>query len=229
MACNEWFKIGGCHRESDITNKWVVIKSHCSISSYLRPVIKEKFRLISQSFSVNGTLTLDIRQFLLLRPKFLLLWLCRSQTTAFSFVKLILKLVNKSSRNKASMKVVLNVCHGPMELLLHKVYSHVMKFRPSLIFRLISLPSATELRRLCFYRCLSVHRGGVPAPRGGSASVHAGTPPAKETPTPRRPPKETPHQGDPPAKETPLPRRSPPERRPLLRMVRILLECILVL
>ena len=58
MACNEWFKIGGCHRESDITNKSVVIKSQCSISSYLRPVIKEKVRLISQSLSVNGLLPL---------------------------------------------------------------------------------------------------------------------------------------------------------------------------
>ena len=48
--------------------------------------------------------------------------------------------------------------------------------------------------------------------------------PTKETPLPRRPPaKETPHQGDPPAKGTPT-----PERRPLLRTVRILLECILV-
>ena len=43
------------------------------------------------------------------------------------------------------------------------------------------LPSATKLRRLCFYTCLSVHRGGawsgggvwargVPAPGGGACS-----------------------------------------------------------
>ena len=38
------------------------------------------------------------------------------------------------------------------------------------------LPSATKLRRLCFYTCLSVHGGG------GSASVHAGYPPGAETP-----------------------------------------------
>ena len=28
------------------------------------------------------------------------------------------------------------------------------------------LPSATKLRRLCFYRCLSVHRGGAWSRRG---------------------------------------------------------------
>ena len=27
----------------------------------------------------------------------------------------------------------------------------------------LSLPSATKLRRLCFYKCLSVHGGGIPA------------------------------------------------------------------
>ena len=31
------------------------------------------------------------------------------------------------------------------------------------------LPSATKLRRLCFYRCVSVH-GGVPGPEGGAWS-----------------------------------------------------------
>ena len=62
------------------------------------------------------------------------------------------------------------------------------------------LPSATTLRRLCFYTCLSVHSGGV------STSVHAGIPPQY---TPRE--------------QTPL-----PSRRLLLRTVHILLECILV-
>ena len=66
------------------------------------------------------------------------------------------------------------------------------------------LPSATKLRRLCFYTCLSVHGGG------GAASVHAGIP------TP------------PPGANTPLGADSPPSRRLLLRTVRILLECILV-
>ena len=74
-----------------------------------------------------------------------------------------------------------------------------------------------SLRRLCFYRCVSVHREG-------SASVHAGIHPLPgKPPLPRRPPaKETPCQGDPlprrpPAKETPfqgdpLARRPPPPR-----------------
>ena len=34
------------------------------------------------------------------------------------------------------------------------------------------LPSATKLRRLCFYTCVSVHGGGV-------GSVHAGIPPPR--------------------------------------------------
>ena len=81
------------------------------------------------------------------------------------------------------------------------------------------LPSATKLQRLWFYRCLSVHRGGawsrgVPAPRrglfsGGSGPggclVLGGWYPSM-------------HWG-----------RPPWERRLLLRMVRILLECIIVL
>ena len=51
-------------------------------------------------------------------------------------------------------------------------------------FRNISLeflPSATKLRRLCFHRRVSVHRGGLPQcmlgrkhPPGKDASVHAG-------------------------------------------------------
>ena len=63
------------------------------------------------------------------------------------------------------------------------------------------LPSATKSRRLCFYTCLSVilFSGGG----GGSASVHAGIP----------------HGTRPPPQ---------PNRRLLLRTVRILLKCILV-
>ena len=60
------------------------------------------------------------------------------------------------------------------------------------------LPSATKLRRLCFYTCLSFcSQAGE-----GSASVHAGIP---------HPPGST-----------------PPGRRLPLRTVRILLECILM-
>ena len=50
----------------------------------------------------------------------------------------------------------------------------------------------------CFYRCLSVHRGG------GSVSVHAGRPPTRETPCQGDPPsRETPCQGDSPSRPTP--------------------------
>ena len=62
------------------------------------------------------------------------------------------------------------------------------------------LPSTTKLRRLCFYRLLSVHRGG------GSASVHAGIPPPKS----RHPPEQTP-----PWEQTHSPgSRHPPGSRP---------------
>ena len=40
------------------------------------------------------------------------------------------------------------------------------------------LLSATKLRRLCFYMCLSF------SPQGGSASVHAGIPPPRDQATP---------------------------------------------
>ena len=70
----------------------------------------------------------------------------------------------------------------------------------------IYLPSATKLRRLCFYRRLSVHGGGGGG--GVSASVHARIPhPQKQTP----PPKQTPPQSrQPPKADTPQ-SRHPPE------------------
>ena len=63
-----------------------------------------------------------------------------------------------------------------------------------------------SLRRLCFYRCVSVHRGG-------SASVHAGRPPCQGDPPVRENPlaRETPL---PPARETPLCQGDPPRRPP---------------
>ena len=66
-----------------------------------------------------------------------------------------------------------------------------------------------ELRRLCFYTCVSVHRGWV--------CLSAGIPSPRE----QRPPGE---------QTTPRQQALPPgSRRLLLRTVRILLECILVL
>ena len=72
------------------------------------------------------------------------------------------------------------------------------------------LPSATKLRRLCFYRHLSVHRGV-----GVSASVHAGIPhPPQEADPPEAdtPPQEqTPPTADTPQEQTPPKSRHPPE------------------
>ena len=145
------------------------------------------------------------------------------------------------------------------------------------------LPSATKLRRLCFYRRVSVHRGEyltrytpwnqIDPPAGRPPGrytppqtrytpldqVHLprpGTPPGRYTPqtryTPHRtryiPPAGTPPSGQvhppdqvhpptrctspdqvhTPGQVTPCTRYTPPEIRPLLRTVRILLECILV-
>ena len=86
------------------------------------------------------------------------------------------------------------------------------------------LPSATKLRRLCFYTCLSFcsHERGVCL----SACWDTTPPPREQAPpdqaslwdqtVPLGP-------GIPPGPGTP-----PKQRRLLLRMVRILLECILV-
>ena len=93
------------------------------------------------------------------------------------------------------------------------------------------LPSATKLRRLCFYTCLSVHRGVC-------LSARDTTPPGADTPLGSRhhPPPPTvgtfpgadlPPEQAPPWKQTPRD-QAPPTRRLLLRTVRILLECILV-
>ena len=106
------------------------------------------------------------------------------------------------------------------------------------------LLSATKLRRLCFYTCLSF------SPQGGSASVHAGIPQphgTKQTPPPLgpgNPPRDqtTPWDQTPPGTYPPGTRHHPPEQTPPgtdtprttpplptrrlpLRTVRILLEC----
>ena len=127
------------------------------------------------------------------------------------------------------------------------------------------LPSATKLRRLCFYRRLSVHSGGwgwgcLPQcmlgyhtpPRANPPEQmppwqQTHTPPREQTspgsrdPLPlgsRHPPgADTPGSRHPPRADTPPPgsrhppweQAPPPEIRSLLRTVRILLECILVL
>ena len=67
------------------------------------------------------------------------------------------------------------------------------------LVRVSLLPSATKLRRLCFYRCLSVQRGvwlnacwdttHPPAadPPGADTPSGPGTPPPKQTPRNRHP------------------------------------------
>ena len=120
------------------------------------------------------------------------------------------------------------------------------------------LPSATKLRRLCFYTCLSScsQWGGGCLPQcwdttsvilftvGGGVCLSAGIPPPRKhthppeaSPgkhTPRKqtppPPKHTPPRSrHPPGMQNPPgSRHTPPGRRPPLQMVRIILECILV-
>ena len=123
----------------------------------------------------------------------------------------------------------------------------------------VFLPSTTKLRRLCFYRRVSVHGGGVPdqvhpplgpgtplkpgTPPGpvhplGRYTPRAGTPPGQVHPLGRYTPQDMVHPpgqvhppgpGTPPTKpSTPPDQVHPLEIRPLLRTVRILLECILV-
>ena len=87
---------------------------------------------------------------------------------------------------------------------------------PQLKHACLLLLSATKLRRLCFYTCLSVILF-----TGGSASVHGGMP--LPPPWDQAPPG-TRH---PPGPGTPW-GEDPPSRQLLLWTVRILLECILV-
>ena len=75
------------------------------------------------------------------------------------------------------------------------------------------LPSATRLRRLCFYTCLSVHRGVWGSTWAGTPPDQAHTPPGKHPPL---------------GITTPGKHILPPRRRLTLQTVRILLECILV-
>ena len=140
--------------------------------------------------------------------------------------------------------------------------------RERIWFRL--LPTATKLRRLCFYRHLSVHRGWGCLPQcmpGNHPPPWADTPQRRHPPRSRQPPDQTPQTRPPPQSrhppadpltgaatpleqtpplgqtppgvDTPWSRqppplvtvpsdKTPPEIRPLLRTVRIVLECILV-
>ena len=84
----------------------------------------------------------------------------------------------------------------------------------------ISLPSATKLRRLFIYRCLSVHRGVCLLSGGGVGGSAPGPGGGWGVPGPGRVGMVSQHAL----------RQTPRERRPLLRTVRILLEleCILV-
>ena len=104
------------------------------------------------------------------------------------------------------------------------------------------LPSATKLRRLCFYRRLSVHRVGWGCLLQYILGYHtpwSRHPPGSRHPQSRHPPEQTPQSrppqsGHPPRADTPQEadtpqsRHPPPEIRSLLRTVRILLECILI-
>ena len=67
------------------------------------------------------------------------------------------------------------------------------------------LPSATKLRRLCFYTCVSVHRGGLPQCMLG---YHHPSPPPPEAGTS---PEQTPPRSRHPREQTPpLPGSRPP-------------------
>ena len=91
-----------------------------------------------------------------------------------------------------------------------KMFMNVKTFT-STIFRIGEyLPSATKLRRLCFYTCLSFCSQGW-----GSASVHAGTPPPPRAGTPweQTPPRSgTPPNQAPPGSRHPL-EHTPPQTR----------------
>ena len=82
--------------------------------------------------------------------------------------------------------------------------SEITFSRQTVLEGILILPSATKLQRLCFYTCISVHKGGVPA----------------------QVPPRTRYL---PCTRYPLGPGTPPSRRLLLRTVRILLEGIIVI
>ena len=77
------------------------------------------------------------------------------------------------------------------------------------------LPSATKLRRLCFYTCVSVHRGGLPQCMLGyhhpspqkQAPPQSRHPPGADTPTPWE---QTPQSSQPPREQAPPRSRQSP-------------------
>ena len=110
-----------------------------------------------------------------------------------------------------------------LDILIHQIV-HMEYFDDTLLILQIFIPLCIftarkrSLRRLCFYRCVSVHGGvGIPGP------PQMENPPWMETPPGWR----TPPDGEPPLDGEPPPGwRTPPLVN--VRVVRILLECILV-
>ena len=96
------------------------------------------------------------------------------------------KNMTTNCHDKMSLQIVTTNCFNKWKknklhfmFLSNSVYLALMKVVTLL------LASATKLRRLCFYRRLSVHRG-----EGVSASVHGGIhpPPQEQTPPPQQTP-----------------------------------------
>ena len=75
------------------------------------------------------------------------------------------------------------------------------------------LPSATRLRRLCFYRRLSVHRGSVCLSAWWDTPPQS-RPPRADTPQEQTPPKQTPPRADNPREQTPPGADTPPRADP---------------
>ena len=104
-----------------------------------------------------------------------------------------------------------------------------MTFMIEFIFFLIFTARKRSLRRLCFYRCLSVHGGGMENPPGwrtpwmeippdGEPPLDGGTPPDGEPPRMENPPGwRTPLDGGPPRMETPPDGEPPGWRTPRWR------------
>ena len=125
---------------------------------------------------------------------------------AFHFVPVLIRFI-KYVVNRCAMflqgikpakEIAVTVPESPAFALRSRVRPQRKPSLPQVKF----LPSATKLRRLCFYRRPSVHGGGVCLSTGWDTTPHPGA-------------------------DTPLPGADiAPERRPLLRTVRILLECI---
>ena len=120
--------------------------------------------------------------------------------------------MNDNSERCHSQSLAMIILLAAQSYFTDSIYNSILFIANSIMLYTANLIFTTRkrsLQRLCFYRCLSVHRG---VSHQGDHLV--GRPPGRETPWQGDPPsRETPQQGDPPGRRHPPGRRYPLGRR----------------